>query len=134
MIILVIGSMILAFDPVRYSGQFRNAQRIANAQAILTAVERKIIDNNGIFRCDSGKLPWGAIMKNPGESTETYYNMAPCLVPDYMRVLPYDPEVGHWNSMNDYLTGYQVGFDPSSGQVTVTAPNADPPDLIHISR
>ncbi len=134
LIVILGGGIIYAVNPLNYSSKFRNAQRTADAQSIMSAIQQKLVDDRGIFRCSAGQLPLAAAMKQPGHESETYYDMARCLVPSYLPFLPFDPATGHWNSAGDYVTGYQVGYSSSTGQIAVVAPYAEPPLLIDIFR
>jgi hypothetical protein len=64
------------------------------------------------------------------------YDIAPCLVPEYLPALPFDPsmEGAHWTSRENYNTGYTVVRDAKTKRVTITAPNAELDGEVEVTR
>ena len=112
--------VIVAINPAKRFQDARNAQRRANVEAIMSAVQQNMVDNKGIFECADDIPPTLAVMSDDD------YNIATC-VSAYLAVMPYDPSASeaHWESVTDYDTGYRIKQDDTTLQVTVEAPEAD---------
>jgi len=120
-IALLAAALIIAINPGRQFAKTRNTQRWTDVNAILSAVIQNMSDNRGSFNCAAGPLPsTPTVMASTGG-----YNIAPCLVPTYLPSMPYDPSTGHYSSTTDYNTGYTIMQDPTTGRITVSAPNAE---------
>lgn len=144
-ILIVIGMLavlatvvLVAINPLRQFAQARNSQRQANVSALLNAVGNRIADNRGIFTDTMGScttpIPTNAatLIKNGGG-----YDLRPCLVPDYISELPYDPAVGTNQCTTDsctgstegYDTGYTIQQDATTARITICAPGAAEPAI-----
>jgi hypothetical protein len=51
-------------------------------------------------------------------------NLRPCLVPTYISELPVDPSIGVPFAGASYATKYEISRDPTTGRITVDAPEA----------
>lgn len=113
--------VLVAVNPSRQFKQARDSQRVANVNTILNAMGQNIADHEGNFFCDGAirNLAVSAYLIRSGDAS---FDIADCLVPDYLPKLPYDPksETAHYTNEDDYDTGYQlrVGED---GRLTVVA-------------
>lgn len=123
--------VIVAINPAKRFQDARMTQRQANVESILSAIQQNMVDNKGIFDCTD--IPTTAtVMK----SETSGYDIAPCLSP-YLAILPVDPDtnVGSWkNPVKDpdtgiitynYNTGYEIVRDNNTGQITISAPEAE---------
>jgi len=125
--------VIIAINPARQFAQARNTQRWSNVNAILNAVGQRLADNKGVFEtgCAAGAIPaTSTAMSNAG------YDIAPCLVPTYISVLPFDPTAtgAHYTSNTDYSTGYTIYKDATTGRIIVSAPSTEiPPEAAVIA-
>lgn len=132
-IAVLAGVVIVALNPARQFAQARNTQRWSNANAILNAVGQRTADNRGIFEtgCAAGVIPTTATVM--GTST---YDIAPCLVPTYISILPYDPSAAgaSYTSTSSYHTAYTIQRDAVTGRITIGAPSAELDDPISVSR
>ncbi|MEK7464747.1 MAG: type II secretion system protein [Patescibacteria group bacterium] len=132
-IAVLAGVVIVALNPARQFAQARNTQRWSNVNTILNAVGQRMADNRGIFQtgCAAGIVP----ATSTKMSTSTY-DVAPCLVPTYVSVMPYDPSAtgAHYTDNTDYDSGYFVGRDATTGRITVSAPSAELSETISVSR
>jgi len=126
--------VIIALNPARYFAQARNTQRTSNITSILDAVGQNMASNKGLILCPAGD-PIVPTTITPIKATGGY-NLAACVIPDYLAVLPFDPSLpgAHYNSVSDFDTGYQIIRDPTTGRITVSAPNAELGATISISR
>ena len=134
-IAILAGVVIVALNPARQFAQARNATRFANVSAILESIGQRAADNQGVFEkgCAAGAVPTTAT--NMSSATGDY-NIAPCVVTDYISILPFDPSVtgAHYTSNTDYNTGYTVVRDATSSRITVAAPGAELSQTISITR
>lgn len=131
-ILLAIG--IRALNP---GGQFaasRNSNRSQYILSIMNAVRANIADTRtGIFTCAAGDIPTSTKRMASGAGN---YDIAPCLVPDYMNVLPFDPAAtsSYFNSITNYNTGFDIVKVSSTGAITISAPYAELGKTIQLTR
>ncbi len=126
--------IIFYINPVQQFASARNTQRSSDLATILSAVSQNMADNKGTFNCSSGAIPTSSEkMASSGTST---YNIVPCLVPNYLPILPHDPSAGgaHYAGTADYDAGYAIVQDATSGRITVNAPSAELGKTISITR
>jgi len=121
-IISILASVVIvAVNPARQFKQARDSQRLANVNGILNAIGQNISENKGTFSCLGGAsfIPTEVLPMKTGTGG---YNMAPCLVPDYLASMPFDPSLqdAHYTSTSSYDTGYTVVQDVN-GRITVSA-------------
>jgi type IV pilus assembly protein PilA len=137
-ILIVIGMLailssvvLVGVNPLRQFAVARNSQRVSNVNALLNAIGNRMAENQGVFGSDScPPLPSSAT-----DMSSSAYAIRPCLVPDYISELPYDPSEGSNTCTDDacmggsYDTRYTVKQDASSGRVTVCAPLTAEPSI-----
>ncbi len=133
-IAILAGVVVVALNPARQFAQARNTQRFSNVNAILNSIGQRSADNQGIFEknCAAGVIPTTATnMANTGG-----YDIAPCVVPTYISILPFDPSAtgAQYTSNTNYNTGYNVVRDATTGRITVSAPAAELGQTISITR
>jgi type IV pilus assembly protein PilA len=125
-IAILAGVVIVALNPARQFAQARDSQRWSNVNTILNAIGQRTADNRGIFErnCAAGPIPTTSTKMAVGAGN---YDIAPCLVPTYISVMPFDPSAAgaHYTSNTDYDTGYYIVRDPVTGRITVSAPSAE---------
>lgn len=136
-IAILAGVVVVALNPARQFAQARNTQRRSNVTAILNAIGHNMADNNGLFTCASGAVPTSSkkMAVNAGTSTANY-DLAPCVVPTYISLLPFDPSAtgAHYTSNSDYDTGYTVVQETSTSRMTVSAPSSELSETISVTR
>jgi len=90
-------------------------------------------DNRGIFEtgCAGGAVP-----ATPTNIASSDYNIAECLVPTYISVLPYDPSdpSASYTSTSSYYTGYLISRDTTTGRITVSASSSELGETISVNR
>ncbi len=132
-IAILAGVTIVALNPARQFAQARNTQRWSNVNAILNAYGQRMADNKGVFQtgCAAGAAPTTAT-----NIASTTYNVASCLVPTYLPILPYDPSApgANYTSSSSYDTEYWISRDATTGRVTVFASSAELGENITVSR
>lgn len=118
---ILAGVVLVAINPARQFKIARDAQRNSNISTILNAVGQNMTDHGGVFTCE------GVITDIPSVVTDIspedgHFDIAPCLVPDYISTLPFDPlkEGAGYIDETDYFTGYRIQSDPE-GRISVSA-------------
>ncbi len=131
-IAILAGVVIVALNPARQFAQARNTQRFSNINAILNSIGQNMADNNGNFTCVGA----GAIPTSSTKMASSTYNIAPCIVPTYVSLMPFDPSAAgaSYVSNADYDSGYNVLRDAITNRVTVSAPAAELGVTIAITR
>jgi type IV pilus assembly protein PilA len=119
-IIAVLASVALvAINPGRQFKLARDSQRTANVNAIINALGQNMSEHKGQLFCG------GSVATLPATSTNissTGFDLAACVVPDYISSLPFDPSASgaHYTSQSSYDTKYTL-YQESSGHVKVVA-------------
>lgn len=120
-IIAILATVVLvAINPSRQFKLARDSQRVSNINAILNALSQNIAENKGLFNCNGIQLPpTTTLIKADPSSTS---NIAPCLVPNYISSLPFDPSKtgAHYIDVSDYDTGYYF-YQDINGRITIVA-------------
>ena len=64
------------------------------------------------------------------------YNIASCLVPTYLSLLPFDTKApgAHYTNSTDYDTGYYIQKSAVTGRTTITAPSAELGQTISVAQ
>lgn len=128
-VIAIIGILaamvIISINPNRQFKSARDTQRLTNLSTILNAIGQNIAEHKGVFTCSGSALafPTTATIIS---SDAAGFNLAPCLVPDYLQALPYDPTAtgAGFTSTTSYNTGYNI-IEDATGRITITAPAAE---------
>lgn len=119
-ILAILASVVLvAINPARQFKIARDSQRSANIATILNAVGQNMTDHGGVFTCE------GVITQIPYTKTlisDSDFDLAPCIVPDYISTVPFDPSKNGASYVDEtnYNTGYFIESD-SEGRVKVSA-------------
>jgi prepilin-type N-terminal cleavage/methylation domain-containing protein len=123
-IIAVLAAVVLvAINPARQFKLARDSQRVSNVNALLNSISQNIAEHRGVFTCGLTPLalPTAATIVKSATTTGGI-DLAPCIVPTYISVLPYDPSTpgAHFVSVNDYDTGYVI-YQDAQGRVTASS-------------
>lgn len=115
--------VLVAVNPSRQFKQARDSQRVANVNTLLNAIGQNIADHEGNFFCNGSirNLNASAFTIKTGEEGDSF-DIAECLVPDYLPKLPHDPksETAKYINEDDYDTGYQLRV-AEDGRLSVVA-------------
>ncbi|TAK03343.1 type II secretion system protein [Patescibacteria group bacterium] len=132
LIAILVGIALAALNPGRQFANARNSTRYAHVTVISNAISANMAENNGVFTCAAGAIPATATNMANGVGN---YDIAPCLVTEYMSTMPYDPSAtgAHWTSETDYDTGYDISED-ASDRITIAAPGAELSATISLTR
>lgn len=115
--------VLVAVNPSRQFKQARDSQRVANVNTILNALGQNIADHEGNLFCDGSiKLLTADVSHIMDSSTVEGFDIASCVIPDYMPKLPYDPKNDNafYTDEDNYNTGYYLTQD-GLGRLTVMA-------------
>ena len=113
--------VIVAVNPAHQFALARDTQRQANVATILDAIDENTAEHKGVFTCNGTPYVIDYPDLSATDITSGNINggdLAPCLVPDYISSMPYDPTKGSYTSTSSYSTGYFVSKD-TSGHITV---------------
>lgn len=121
-ILAILAAVVLvAINPARQFKIARDSQRNANISTILNAIGQNLTDHGGVFTCE-GIITPVPTLKTKISASDGDFDVAKCLVPDYVSILPFDPlkDGAHFNDELDYDTGYYIESD-SEGRITISA-------------
>jgi prepilin-type N-terminal cleavage/methylation domain-containing protein len=124
-IIAILAAVVLvAVNPARQFKLARDSQRVSNVNALLNAVGQNMSEHKGLFICATlpAGLPSSPTTVKNDTSSSGGIDLAPCLVPDYLSSLPFDPSLtgAFYTSTSSYNTGYDV-FRDSNGRITASS-------------
>ena len=129
-IIAVLAAVVLvAINPSRQFKMARDSQRVSNVNALLNSISQNIAEHRGVFHCGAGPLALPAV-PTVVKSEAGGIDLAPCVVPAYISILPFDPSAvgAHYTSMTDYNTQYMVSQD-TEGRVTASSTGEITPSI-----
>jgi prepilin-type N-terminal cleavage/methylation domain-containing protein len=137
LIALLATTVLVAVNPSRQFKFARDTERKAHLTAILNAMGQNISEHQGDFLCNGAAFTFpqlSAVMESGGSSE---YDIAPCLVPDYIPKLPVDPKdpgTHFYTSPTSYYSGYMISED-ENGYITLEAQSEmNPSEKIKITR
>ena len=123
-IAILAGVVLVAVNPARQFKLARDSERVSNVNAILNAIHQNMAEHRGTFTCAGSARSIPTTFTRVESTSTTGYlgDIAPCIVPDYIASLPFDPSLvgAHYASNTDYSTGYYVAMD-TSGRITASS-------------
>jgi prepilin-type N-terminal cleavage/methylation domain-containing protein len=123
-LVILMGTVIVAINPMKQFAKANNSQRWTNITAILNAVSQNIIDNRGTWTCGAGALPATSTNMADATSDPAGYDICSCIAPLYIAEMPTDPTAGSYTDCSTYNTGYSIYQDATTRRVTIEAPSA----------
>lgn len=115
---ILAGIVILAINPPRQLAEARNAQRTADAYALLNAVYQYAADHDGELPAVLTET-WGGICREGGNCDGFLDLSILSENQKYLATLPLDP-----SASNENWTGYSIRRS-STGIVSISAPSAE---------
>jgi type IV pilus assembly protein PilA len=115
--------VLVAVSPGRQFKQARDTQRVANVNTLLNAIGQNISDHQGILFCNGSALSLPSTYQDMKSDTQNEgYDIADCLIPEYLPKLPFDPDAGkgRYIDEDDYDLGYQILID-TQGRISIKA-------------
>jgi len=141
-LIAILATIIfIAINPAKRFQEANNTARRAHLGAMLDAIGLRIVDNKGAYTSAScADIPSAISTIGTGAGN---YDLATCIVPDYLGILPTDPTgdttgsacTPTWTNETSYQTCYQI-IKNAAGRVTISAPYAEgnPAPTISVTR
>jgi prepilin-type N-terminal cleavage/methylation domain-containing protein len=133
-IIAVLAAIVLvAVNPSRQFKLARDSQRVSNVESILSTVGQNIAEHKGLFTCNGVvvTIPSTATdIKSVSSSSPDGFDLAPCVVPDYISSLPFDPSssTARYATSTDYNTAYVI-YEDSNGRITASSTGEITPSI-----
>lgn len=121
---ILLAIVLIAINPAAQFAQANNTARTNDVNTILNAVHQYGADHRGVL--PAGMPAAGATE----EISDAEADICAALVPDYVSLLPVDPDTNDGIAIADcaqvggYVTNYSITRD-ASGRVTVSAPGAE---------
>lgn len=113
-IIAILASVaMVAINPSRQFMMARDSERLSNVESIANAINQNVSENKGLFKCS------GVVKAIPSTSTiisSAGLDIAKCIVPDYLALLPIDPSdtEAYFKTDSDYNTKYSIYRDTNN--------------------
>lgn len=134
-IIAILATIVMvSLNPTKQFKFARDSQRTSHLISILNSIGQNIIDHEGLLYCNNTPttIPTNtktAINSNGG------FNIADCLVPEYLQTLPFDPSKtgAHYTSTSSFDTKYSIDQD-QYGRINLYADSETSTTTIKISR
>ncbi|MDO8265305.1 MAG: prepilin-type N-terminal cleavage/methylation domain-containing protein [Candidatus Parcubacteria bacterium] len=120
-LVVLMGTSLVAINPFKQFAQANDANRWSGLTTMVNAIYQNVIDNRGVFTCAAGEVPATATIMGNGAGQ---YDICSCIVPTYLGTMPYDPQNGSYTSCSSYDTNYNIFKDAVTGRITVEAPSA----------
>lgn len=108
-IIILAGVIVITINPGQRLAEARDSQRVVHLNAVLHAVESKILQERGVWDCDPIPAELTLIGKGTGEVEE--YDLYECLWSEYLAEPLIDPTKGVWTDKDNYNTNYKIAID-----------------------
>jgi prepilin-type N-terminal cleavage/methylation domain-containing protein len=153
-IVILMTAALVAINPFKQFAMANNASRWSGVTTTMNAISQKMVDKKGIFSA----CPTGATVTNcPGAGDtvptgdnvcmgvgvlavpetgkcDSFFDMYGCIVPEYIGVIPFDPQTGKFTSDTNYNTRYTIKCDATTKRITVASPDAQLEETISITR
>jgi prepilin-type N-terminal cleavage/methylation domain-containing protein len=112
---------VAAINPSRQFKVARDTQRLTNVEAITSGLSQNVAEHRGALVCGGVTVSLPSVATNMS-SVSGDFDVASCLVPDYMSVVPYDPNTptAHYISATDYNTAY-VLYRDTHGRIVASS-------------
>ncbi|OGM79862.1 hypothetical protein A2361_02110 [Candidatus Woesebacteria bacterium RIFOXYB1_FULL_40_26] len=132
---ILLAIVLIAINPAAQFAQANNTARTNDVNTILNAIHQYSADNRGLLPTgipvDDGNPANGSEaleIKKDADDLTSEVDICAILVPDYVSLLPVDPDTNNGIAVADctanYSTRYLVAKD-ANGRVTVSAPDVE---------
>jgi prepilin-type N-terminal cleavage/methylation domain-containing protein len=155
-IVILMTAALVAINPFKQFAMANNASRWSGVTTTMNAVSQRMVDKKGIFGTDANctaVLPTncpgtgdiiptgnnvcmgvGTLAVVDAGKCDSFFDMYGCLVPEYIGVIPFDPQTGKFTSSANYNTRYTIKCDATSKRITIVSPDAQLSETITITR
>ncbi len=134
-IIAILATIVMvALNPTKQFKFARDSQRTSHLLSLLNGLGQNMIDHSGVLYCAN-------VATNVPTSTKTNiasiggFNIADCLVPQYLQVIPFDPAKpgAYYASSTGFDTKYSIDQD-AYGHINLYADAEATSSIIKVSR
>lgn len=118
---ILLAIVLIAINPAAQFAQANNTARTNDINTILNAVHQYSADNRGV-------LPTGITTTSQEIKKTSGADICAVLSPDYVSLLPTDPDTNNGVAVSDCTTDYVTNYfiiKDVSGRITVSAPGAE---------
>lgn len=125
--------VMISLNPTKQFKFARDSQRTSHLMSLLNGIGQNMIDHSGILYCSNVSTVIPNVKTDISSSGG--FNIADCLVPIYLQVLPFDPAKtgAHYNSPTDFDLKYSIEED-SYGHVSLYADAEATSSIIKVTR
>jgi prepilin-type N-terminal cleavage/methylation domain-containing protein len=120
---ILLAIVLIAINPAAQFAQANNTARTNDVNTILNAVHQYAADHKGLLP-GGAEIPTGTAQ----EISKAGADICAPISPDYVSLLPVDPDTNNGVAVSDctteYVTNYFIVKD-ANGRVTVSAPGAE---------
>ncbi len=134
-IIAILATIVMvSLNPTKQFKFARDSQRTAHLMTLLNSLGQNMIDHDGILYC-SGETTNIPINTKTNVDSSLGFNIANCLVPEYLQTLPFDPSKkgAYYSSPLDFDTKYSIDQD-QYGHINLYAEAEATTSIMKISR
>lgn len=134
-IIAILATIVMvSLNPTKQFRFARDSQRTSHLMSILNSIGQNMVDHDGILYCANTptNIPINA---KTGINSIGGFNVADCLVPQYLQSIPFDPSKSgaFYTSVSSFDTKYSIDQD-SYGHINLYADSEATTSVIKISR
>lgn len=134
-IIAILATIVMvSLNPTKQFKFARDSQRTSHLISMLNSLGQNMINHDGVLYCSN--LPTNIpINSKTSIDSSGGFNIANCLVPEYLQALPFDPskQGAYYTSPSSYDTKYSIDQD-SYGHINLYADSESTTTVIKISR
>lgn len=120
-VLVILGSALFIYaNPTEQFKRSRDSRRFIDINAILTAVNQNMTENQGYLSCAGGATTTVPTTTAQIGRASGNFNLESCLTPIYISAVPVDPKIGTSSS-----TGYYILRNATSSAVTIIASSTE---------
>lgn len=134
-IIAILATIVMvSLNPTKQFKFARDSQRTSHLMSLLNSLGQNMIDHEGVLYCANIATTIPTNAKTNIDSSGGF-NIADCLVPQYLQNLPFDPSKSgaFYTSISSFNTKYSIDQD-SYGHINLYADSEVTTSTIKISR
>jgi prepilin-type N-terminal cleavage/methylation domain-containing protein len=134
-IIAILATIVMvSLNPTKQFKFARDSQRTSHLMSILNSIGQNMIDHDGILYCANTPTDIPINIKT-GIDSVGGFNIADCLVPQYLQTIPIDPSKpgAYYSSPSNFNTKYSIDQD-SYGRINLYADAEATSSIMKISR
>ncbi len=134
-IIAILATIVMvSLNPTKQFKFARDSERSSHLMSLLNSLGQNMINHDGVLYCGntSTNIP---INTRTNIDSSSGFNIANCLVPEYLQTIPFDPSKAgaYYSSPSSFDTKYSIDQD-SYGHINMYADAESTTTVIKISR